>query len=1302
MTTKKILGLDLGTNSIGSGLVELNESKETVQRIIFAGSRIIPMGEEKTAFEQGQKITKNEGRRLKRGARRINQRYKLRRNNLVKVFKAIGVVDDKFNPSKDSLDQTLLGKNLTDFEIYSLRAIALYEKVSLTEFARIIYHLNQRRGYQPNRKERAQKSQEENSNYTVSNHTARIASVTKTGEKKAGKDEYEVSLIDGTTGYTTNSSFASMPGTDKEFEIVVRKKTNKKGEVSITFGLPDPSDWQKKIEAMENELNISDLTPGEFYCKKIGEARHNGLDFRIRQNFVMRHRYKDEFNRIWDKQAEYHKELSDERVLEDVIDVVMPLKSPEKGSWRKKSLKEFIRDYIIFFQRPLKSQKNSIGFCRFEKRKRVMPVSHPLYQEFRIWQAINNLQLESDEEGKVEEISSEKKEKLFEFLNTTSQASKERVAKILDVYPEQLRMPENIPGNETLHELSKAIKKVGLTISGFSREKLELLWHILYSLEEIEDVEFALIQNFKFSDEEASVISNVYFDKDWGSLSARAIKRILPLMRDGRYFSHDDIVPEIKERIERVINGEEDDVVIGNFRERLSSRSTLTSFAGLQYWEAASLCYGNHTSVTDSDPYALPEEIKPVALHSLRNPVVEQVINETLHLVKDIWKTFGKPDEIRIELPREMKQNAEKRAKAYSANIQREKERKEVAQIIRNEFSIKNPSRKDIDRYLIWRDSQYYCIYSGQNIPKSALFNGETDIDHIIPRQRFFDDSFQNKVLVFRKANEEKGNKTAFEYMRQKDWERYEADVKRIFKGKRKFFLLTEEIPKDFVQRQLNDSRFIARKVTELLGRVCPGKVWVTSGTVTDYLKNQWGLNEVFKEVLKPRFERLELLANKKLISEERIDNKKVLRIEGYEKRVDHRHHALDAIVVAVTNQGHIQRLNNLNQIFEKGEVKDKSARNFKLPNPEFRDMVKEKLDQVIVSHKSRKRLVAKSLNVISKRDDTGQLTKVKQEKGTLSVRGALHDEQPYGLVRKYEKIKVEKAFEIIDKVAVSWQKELLANHFEECGGDLKKAIKTVKKAPLADLKGEKLEEVTVFIEKYIKTYELNKITEKQLNNIADRKLARDLTIHAEKYNKDFAKAFSDDGLVEFNSNRKKPVFKVRVMLNADLKALPGKRGLNSKRFIKEGSNYCFVVYEDAERKRTYDNISFFDAVQLAADGLPLVEKKTANLHFTLHAGELVYVPLPDQNYSEIDWTKTHEISKRVYKFVKSSGNEAYFLPHSVAQVLNRKNFIAEEFGSQNCTVFINEDNPRTKISDQCIKIHCDRLGKIKPLAAIR
>ncbi|MBK7946215.1 MAG: type II CRISPR RNA-guided endonuclease Cas9 [Flavobacteriales bacterium] len=390
----------------------------------------------------------------------------------------------------------------------------------------------------------------------------------------------------------------------------------------------------------------------------------------------------------------------------------------------------------------------------------------------------------------------------------------------------------------------------------------------------------------------------------------------------GAAWSHEQWSAGLQRSVQRVIDNRGDDSMKEEMRRAVAHLTSIEQFTGLPYWVAATVAYGDHRAITGK-PIEKPEWIKSMPRGFLRNPTVEQVVNEALMVVRDIWKEYGKPDSFRIELARELRQNQEQRASAHERNRKRNTERKKTADTLIKEFNRPKPSRKDIDKHDLWKQQQQRCMYCGQGIQKPDLFNTrEADIDHIIPQSRFYDDSLTNRVIVHRKCNagrEGKDDMLAATYMKSKGDSAYQEYVGRISEwdlpyGKRKL-LLAEEVPDGFINRQLNETRYIGTELRKLLERIAP--VNTTVGQVTDALKNEWGLTTVYKEVLKRRFERLERITGRKLIEEiHRTNGAKHVdyKIEGYDKRIDHRHHALDALVVALTRQRYIQKIAQLKQ----------------------------------------------------------------------------------------------------------------------------------------------------------------------------------------------------------------------------------------------------------------------------------------------------------------------------------------------------------------------------------------------------
>jgi CRISPR-associated endonuclease Csn1 len=782
-------------------------------------------------------------------------------------------------------------------------------------------------------------------------------------------------------------------------------------------------------------------------------------------------------------------------------------------------------------------------------------------------------------------------------------------------------------------------------------------------------------------------------------------------MKRAPFFNESEIVSEVKTKIEKILVGEANLDVSDKVRQLLDGRKGVEEVNGLLYWAAAGIVYGSHSRIKPGDAFDSWEEIKTLKTHSLRNPVVEQIINETLMVVKDIWKTFGRPDEIHLEMLRSLKQNAKQRQKANRRMRDREQERKKTAETLINEFGLNRPSRKDIDRYLLWEEAQHRCVYTGQVIPKSALFNGETDIDHVLPRQRFFDDSFTNRVLTFKNVNKEKDNLTAFEYMQSHNWEEFKKRVEDNpnFSYPKRKNLLREDIPDDFINRQLNESSYIAKRARFELERVCPPeeqkdgrqspRVVLTTGSVTDHLKGLWNLNEAYKRVMLPRFERLEKVFDLNLIENVVRNGKEFTQIQGFSKRIDHRHHAVDAIVVAATTQSNINTLNKLNGIYGKLQTPGRPARKIPMPHPDFREMMTATLREIIVSHKARTRLISKKPNIYSRRDEGGKLIHQKDENSGFAVRGQLHNETVYGTMQQYEKISIKKAFLNLEDLAVDWQREKVELRLAENAGDSQLAVKSLKAKKLTNLAGEELLEVTILKTYFTGIVKLDdKLSEKKIQTVADRKLRRELMNHVGRYNGDLKAAFSHQGVYEFNRGRKKPVFKVRVLLNENFKPLD-ESGPNF-RYIEGGNNYCLIVKGGQQDKRTLESRSFFDAVQLAMQGLNPEAPEEGESEFTLKAGEPVYVLRTDEEVGNVDWSNQAAIAERVWIYRKAA-NEAkvYFLPHTISEVLKKQSgFLVDEFGSQNLTEWEDRDDPRTKIIQRCVKVNVDRLGRISPI----
>jgi len=498
---KKILGLDLGTNSIGWALVNEAEIENEKSSIIKLGVRVNPLTvDEQTNFEKGKSITTNADRTLKRSMRRNLQRYKLRKESLICLLKQNCWIDD----------HTILSENgnKTTFETYRLRAKAVIEAVSLEEFARILLMINRKRGYKSSRKA---KSNEEgqlidgmevakrlyNENMTPGQL---ILELIKDG-KKFTPDFYRSDLQEEFNRIWNfqKQYYPDVLSDDFQKQILDKGKLNTSKIFLAKYGIYTADNKgidkrvraaQWRVDALNSELTkeelayvISDLNGSvnnssgylgaisdrskELYFKKqtVGQYLMEQLDenphARLKNQVFYRQDYLDEFEKIWETQARFHKELTLE-------------------------LKKEIRDIIIFYQRRLRSQKGLISFCEFENRQveleiegmkkiktvgfRVCPKSSPLFQEFKIWQILNSIQVSDKGNTKMNRfLDQDEKDLLFTELTIKDKISKTQALKMLFKNHKDLDLNyKEIEGNRTQAAFFKIYNDI-LELSGHEK-----------------------------------------------------------------------------------------------------------------------------------------------------------------------------------------------------------------------------------------------------------------------------------------------------------------------------------------------------------------------------------------------------------------------------------------------------------------------------------------------------------------------------------------------------------------------------------------------------------------------------------------------------------------------------------------------------------------------------------------------------------------------------------------------------------------------------------------------------------------
>ena len=1338
---KKILGLDLGTNSIGWAVVNEAEKEDEKSSIVKLGVRTInydnfvstATGKESKDpvkdFTGGKGISCNAGRTQKRSARRTLQRYKLRREHLVQTLKENHFIDDSAILFENG--------NRTTFETYRLRARAANEEITLEELARVLLMINKKRGYKSSRKA---KNTEEGSlidgmeiarqlyehGMTPGQYSLKLLETGKkhlpdyyrsdlqnefekiwnfqrqfypflTGEIKEelkNKNAKATWAIFAKTCQNAGRAIVGEKRTTKGFE---QKKENYQWRAKATSSqvtleqlvvilqdingqINSSSGYLGNISDRSKELYFKNLTVGQYQMGKLVE----NPNYSLKNQVFYRQDYLDEFERIWETQAKFHKELTPElkKLIRD--GGISPIAKTHRCG--------------IFFQRPLKSQKGLISFCEFESKQievevdgkkkiktvglRVCPKSSPLFQEFKIWQIINNIQVIT-EDGQKEYLNQEAKEALFDELNYKERMSKQDVLKFLFKNYKELDLNfEKVDGNHTQAQLFKAYQSIieqsghgehdfskmssheakkmveeifgGLGFNtgilsfdsslegiAFEQQPLYKLWHLLYSFEGDksnlgnESLINKISAEFGLEKEYASIIASISFEQDYGSLSAKAIRKILPHLKDGNDYS-----------------------VACEYAGYRHSKRSLTKE------ELAHKILKDHLDL-------LPH-------NSLRNPVVEKILNQMVHVVNAIIDEYGKPDEIRIELARELKKSSQERIEMSDKINEVTKQHEEYRKILQNEpFNLNYVSRNDIIRYKLYKELESNgckTLYSNTYIPQEELFSKKFDIEHIIPKATLFDDSFSNKTIEVRQVNLEKGDMTAHDFISSKygktELENYENRVEKLYKEKiinktkhDKLLMTESQIPSGFINRDLRDSQYIAKKAREMLEGIVKFVV-PTTGTVTDRLREDWQLVDTMQELNWDKYDKLGLTE----IIDGR-DGQKIRRIKDWTKRNDHRHHAMDALTIAFTKRNYIQYLNNLNARIQKGvddfvdlnniEIADLNKEDrssavyaiehkelyrdkhgklrFKPPMPlsDFRAEAKKQLENILISIKAKNKVVTRNINRAKNSveteiiDHNGNRKKIKGQL-TLTPRGQLHEQTVYGK-RNFSKISLDDKVsqKQIDLIIDQNIKAYLLSVIKE-KGSIKKAFSKENIEKIV-FNGNPLKYIFISEPCYTQRIDVESFftdsqkttsaKERAIEKILDLGVQRAIEKRYQEFGKDFKKAFSNLEENPIWLNKEKGIAIKRVVISGASNAIPlhkkfnknGKIVLESnnqvplKDYVNTGNNHHVAIYRkplvDKKGEQVLDNgipqyeideriVSFHEAVQRAIHGLPIIDKQ--------------------------------------------------------------------------------------------------------------
>lgn len=1139
----KTLGLDLGSASIGWALVEFDDNNNKVD-LLGIGTRIVPYTKDTVAkdFKSGKGETACSERTRYRGMRRNLDRWQLHRDQLRDVLVKYGIFngDESFEP-------------LNPLDVWGLRADAarIDCRLSLVELARVLLHINHRRGYRHAKSDLSSDSKQTDYVARVNNLSAEIDSL----------------------GLTAGQYFYN------------------------------------KLKASES------VTPRGKKC----------YTYRIKENVLTRRTYEREVHTILSAQQCHYPDILTDEALEEIF-------------------------RVIFYQRPLKSCKHLVSKCEFEARKivdangkeievgpRVAPRSSPLAQVCRLYEAINNISLTNPRRTKIEsnstpslfdapesaamrkykyryDINDEERRRIFDYMNTHGKLTGTELFKLLglkkaDGFRVDNLLSKGIKGNETYTAIRDALAglpeeqrgellRFNITVAervdeatgeiteyitnDYARQPLHMLWHTVYSIDDRDELFAALRKNFGINDQATldRLFAIDFVKAGYTNKSTRFMRRLLPHLIEGKMYS--------------------------------------------EACEIVGVKHSNSITREENASRLLLERLPSIANGTLRQPVVEKILNQAINLVNAIKEKYGAIDEVRVELARELKQSKEDRASTESAMSKLEKENEKYADAIQ-ELGI-TPTRRRIRKMRLLHEAGYKCFYCGKDVTPIQFIEGHGyEVEHIIPRSRYFDDSFANNVCACRECNAAKGDKTAYEFMKAKSESEFNAYKERVissnFSNRKKRYLMTDghEIPTDFINRDLNETQYITRKMMEVL-RDGFRNVRASSGLVTDFFRRVWGYDNVLHDLNFTKYAKADLVEEVEYETHGQIH--KTLRIKDWSKRRDHRHHAVDALVVALTRQGYIQRLNTLNAMSGDDSLLDIGKKKLERWGAEQPHVplhaVMAEVERIAVSFKGGMKFVTPGKRVKNKE---GKVTR------TMVPRAPLHKDTVYGEILVHDgKKKLKEALASPELIQDPTIREQLTSCLHRNGDDVKATLKELKKHPLMHREAP-VDEVDCFRREIVVRYSISAITRKDIPSIVDthiRKLISD-RYDTVKSDKEFQASLSIEPIYSdtacthkvksvrcFTGN--KPETLATVARNSEGKAIG---------FSQTRNNHHMAIYKKADGTLIPMVTSFWECVKRRRYGLPAIIKNPSeawdhllNLDANMDVEEIANgLPRPDYQF---------------------------------------------------------------------------------------
>lgn len=664
--------------------------------------------------------------------------------------------------------------------------------------------------------------------------------------------------------------------------------------------------------ALKTAINKLRQTMLDTDCRTVGEWLHkrDAAGEKVRARYRQTPVIKDDGKTRIDKSYDLY---IDRAMIEAEFDVLWAAQALINSTLFNPTARDELKDALLF-QRPLKPVIP--GRCTLLPDEVRAPLALPSTQRFRIYQELANLRILGD--GlKEQALTREQRNKLAQALETGHKSFKTAIPKLLNMsgavkfnLADAKRL--ELKGNITCAILSKK-DLFGDAWWTFDEAKQDAI--VLQLIKEENEAKLIRWLQDKTGVDEAHAekVANVALPEGYGSLSAKALDRILPELR------------------REVITYDKAVIAAGfDHHSNISASSTGEILPELPYYgEALQRHVGFGSGKLDDTPEK--------RFGRIANPTVHIGLNQVRLVVNALIKRYGHPSQVIVEVARDLKRSKDQRdedSKRQAENQRRnQRHRAAIAGILN--ISEERVRGADLQKMVLWEELSFdpaerRCPYSGVQISAAMLLSDEVEIEHILPFSQTLDDSLNNKTVAMRQANRYKGNNTPWEAFGETtvlgfDYVEILQRAELMPRAKRARFAedgmerwLKDD--KGFLARALNDTKYLSKVAREYMSLICPQDTRVIPGQMTAMLRGKFGLNDV-------------------------------LGINGEKNRNDHRHHAVDACVIGVTDQGLLKRFADASASAREKQL-NRLVETMPDPWPSYRAHVQRAVGHIWVSHK--------------------------------------------------------------------------------------------------------------------------------------------------------------------------------------------------------------------------------------------------------------------------------------------------------------------------------------------------------------